>query len=403
MTNLIKLIALSLALVASASAVTQDAQCQNAGGICQNDSASCDGGYKTGLCPSSATGIRCCVPSQDSKCTQNAGGMCKFTSTPCTGGKEYLTGYCPSSGNNIKCCASTAGDGIKQDAQCTDIGGNCQNTSKACAAGYKSGLCPSSGDGIKCCPPSGGIEQDAKCKNAGGICQNTSKSCPAGYLSGYCPSSGNSIKCCRPSGGITQDEECTDIGGKCQTTSSACAVGYLSGYCPSSGDSVKCCAKKPPAPPAGSSPCAVPKTRDGIVKAAMWAHNSGTQIHYTQSSPRWSGISQHHCPHQSLPPDADCSSFATWIYWSAFGNQADILNGQSWKAGYTGTMQDHGRRVSFADAKLGDLVFYSDPAHVTILVDKSPAKVVSFGSSGPVNYVNMNYRTVTEIRTYDFF
>ncbi|KAI8824106.1 uncharacterized protein EV422DRAFT_306828 [Fimicolochytrium jonesii] len=240
--------------------------------------------------------------------------------------------------------------------------------------------------------------QDPKCVNAGGICQATTSSCDGGYVTNYCPSSGDSIKCCVP----TNDAKCKGIGGTCKFTSTGCSKGFLTNYCPSGGDGIKCC---PPSGGGGSGqPCSpVPKTRAGIVAAALWAHNTGTHATYTQGAGRWSGIDNHICPHSGIPPKMDCSSFVTWVYWSAFGNGADLLNGESWNAGYTGTLKDHGTAVSLSNAQVGDLVFYENPAHVTILVDKSPAQVVSFGSSGPVNLLNINYRTVSQIRRYNLF
>ncbi|KAJ3040652.1 hypothetical protein HDV00_010677 [Rhizophlyctis rosea] len=162
-------------------------------------------------------------------------------------------------------------------------------------------------------------------------------------------------------------------------------------------------APKPTKAPSNNSPCGVAKTRQGIVNAAMWAHKYGRSITYTQGSSRWYGIKHKLCPYHALPKFADCSSFTTWIYWSAFGKGSDKLNGQRWSAGYTGTMQDHGKRVSFAQAKVGDLVFYTGPDHVTILVSKSPARVISYGSTGTVHLIPMNWKKPSQIRSYESF
>ncbi|KAI8915018.1 hypothetical protein DFJ77DRAFT_440643 [Powellomyces hirtus] len=244
--------------------------------------------------------------------------------------------------------------------------------------------------------------QDSKCVNAGGRCQQDTGACEGGYVTNFCPSSGDSIRCwCIDDFSIPkQDSKCTSAGGKCSFTANPCSTGYLNDYCPNSSNAVKCC--KPSGGGGSGSPCGVPKTRQGLVDAAMWAHNSGQRADYTQGASRWSGITDNKCPKKNIPPHMDCSSFVTWIYWSAFGKGADLLNGESWKGGYTGTLKDHGTAVSQSNAKIGDLVFYENPAHVTILVSKSPAKVVSFGSEGPVNYLNINYRPVSQIRTYKF-
>ncbi|KAJ3039957.1 hypothetical protein HDV00_011623 [Rhizophlyctis rosea] len=163
------------------------------------------------------------------------------------------------------------------------------------------------------------------------------------------------------------------------------------------------------APANNNSPCNVPKTRQGIVDAAMWAHNTGKTIYYTQDvTPRWEGIRNKLCPHKSLPKHADCSSFTTWIYWSAFGKGTDKLSGEKWKGGNTASLKNHGKRVSLAEAKIGDLVFYENPAHVTILVQKNPAKVISYGRTGTVHLLAIDphtkvHGTHSQIRTYPVF
>jgi len=156
-----------------------------------------------------------------------------------------------------------------------------------------------------------------------------------------------------------------------------------------------------PAPPTPSSgPCNVSPNRQGIVAAAMWAVNSKQYISYSQSATRWSGINQRVCPYSRVPPVADCSSFATWIYWSAFGNGGDFINGQNWSAGYTGTMGNHGTPVSLANARPGDLVLYGRAPydHVTLYVGNN--QVVSYGQNGPALLIPINYRGDFVIRSY---
>jgi len=150
-----------------------------------------------------------------------------------------------------------------------------------------------------------------------------------------------------------------------------------------------------------AGPCSkVKPTRQGIADAAMWAYNSKKHITYSQSPSRWSGISQRVCPYSKVPPIADCSSFVSWLFWSAFGNGKDFLNGQSWKAGYTGTMGSHGKSVSLAQARPGDVVLYGNApySHATLYVGKN--KVVSFGKNGPAQLLAINYRTPYHIRSY---
>jgi len=155
-----------------------------------------------------------------------------------------------------------------------------------------------------------------------------------------------------------------------------------------------------PQPHGGSGPCNVAPTRQGIVAAAMWAVNSKQFIKYSQSPSRWSGITSRVCPYSKVPPITDCSAFVTWLFWSAFGNGNDFLNGQRWTAGYTGTMGSHGTPVSLANARPGDVVLYgSSPYnHATLYVGNN--QVVSFGADGPAKLLPINYRGDYHVRSY---
>lgn len=120
--------------------------------------------------------------------------------------------------------------------------------------------------------------------------------------------------------------------------------------------------------------------RTKMMDAAKALINKKT--HYTQDSRRWNGITN-----KKYPPDAptysDCSSAVSWIYWTVFGGGSDFLNGQNWKAGYTGTQQAHGKSISLSQASHGDLVMYGwqspgVPEHVAMWVGNG--YVVSHGS-----------------------
>ena len=132
------------------------------------------------------------------------------------------------------------------------------------------------------------------------------------------------------------------------------------------------------------------KRRSVIVSTAMFGYYNRGVIHYTQGPSRMMGVRYRLRP-PKIPRWEDCSSFATWCYWVAGARDPNALgyNGQ----GYTGTQTNHGRRVSVAEMKPGDLVFYGrgHVSHVAIYVGKG--KCVSHGSeSGPV-YVNTFYRS----------
>ena len=89
-----------------------------------------------------------------------------------------------------------------------------------------------------------------------------------------------------------------------------------------------------------------------------------------------------------------------WYLWNAlflgFG-LGDIVNGQGWTGGYTGTMRDHGLPVQHeANLLRGDLVHYGpDPGlHVTMVVGRvgGVPMVVSHGSEDCPCYTNFDYR-----------
>ena len=128
-------------------------------------------------------------------------------------------------------------------------------------------------------------------------------------------------------------------------------------------------------------------------------------VHYTQGPRRWEGISNRCRSHLGrYPRYADCSSYATWCIWDALGGPnagIDVVNGHQWKGGYTGTQKQHGRRVSLANAKPGDLVHYGGGTgkHVTIVVGRN--KVISHGSEAGPYLLKPDYRSdISEVRRY---
>jgi hypothetical protein len=145
-----------------------------------------------------------------------------------------------------------------------------------------------------------------------------------------------------------------------------------------------------------------------VVEAALLGVRKRDQIHYTQGSKRWDGITHHRDPRRGeVPSHADCSSFLTWILWAALAlvfHRPDRVNGHDWKAGYTGTMIQHGAKVPQGQHKLqGDLVFYGSPvSHVAMVVERvnGVLMVVSHGSEGGPYYVRYNYRPPTQFRRY---
>jgi hypothetical protein len=105
-----------------------------------------------------------------------------------------------------------------------------------------------------------------------------------------------------------------------------------------------------------------------------------SEIDYTQTAARWSGIDQVR-DYPKLPPHADCSSFTTWVFWTARRHirgvsGVDVVNNLRWEAGYTGTQIQHGAQHRDNHPGLWKpgrtLVFYADagtePTHVALWV-----------------------------------
>jgi len=139
-------------------------------------------------------------------------------------------------------------------------------------------------------------------------------------------------------------------------------------------------------------------------------------IHYTQQAARWQGINTRRRAGKGQYPNyADCSAYATWCLWNGlyipFGVR-DTVNGAGWKAGYTGTMLEHGRRITnISKVRKGDCVIYGHGfpgGHTAIVVGWSKKvsegghpMVVSHGSEAGPYYLPYNYRSdVMQIRRY---
>lgn len=133
-------------------------------------------------------------------------------------------------------------------------------------------------------------------------------------------------------------------------------------------------------------------------------HERTGRMHYTQSSLRMSIVRHKWRPPFTTVLFEDCSSFVTACYWLAGLPDPNDLgyNGQ----GYTGTLAQHGKPVTLAKARQGDLVFYGPGApwhHVAIISDATgPARhVYSHGHEGGPFLVDLDYRSDRgEIRTY---
>lgn len=130
---------------------------------------------------------------------------------------------------------------------------------------------------------------------------------------------------------------------------------------------------------------------------------------YSQAADRWNPIASDASPVTGrMWSVADCSSFATWVVWHAVGRKGpDIVNGAEWKAGYTGTMRVHGRRVdSDGPFHPGDCAIYGGGTgkHVVVCYragDARTARWASHGSPGGPYDVELHYRgDLSEVRRY---
>lgn len=129
--------------------------------------------------------------------------------------------------------------------------------------------------------------------------------------------------------------------------------------------------------------------------AALLALRNAPAVHYTQGARRWEGIDQGDKAWRGRFPNyADCSSFYTWCIWNGLSHYGvrDVVNGQKWRAGYTGTMLQHGVEVDHLI--VGDAVIYgprgSTGRHVALYI--GGGFVISHGSEGGPYKVPVNYR-----------
>ena len=147
------------------------------------------------------------------------------------------------------------------------------------------------------------------------------------------------------------------------------------------------------------------RARDLAIQAASLALRNHAAIQYTMDARRWDPIKRNRKAWRGeFGRFQDCSSFATWCLWNGLDHFgiSDIVNGQRWQAGFTGTMLDHGQRVARANVLRGDLLFYANAQrqinHVTIYI--GGGMVISHGQEpGPVK-VRMDYRPIVQIRRY---
>lgn len=132
--------------------------------------------------------------------------------------------------------------------------------------------------------------------------------------------------------------------------------------------------------------------RDRMLAYLLWGYNQRALIYYAQFRPMELLNDLYH-----LPVSEDCSTFYTkgakaagWIDPNGFR-----FNG----TGNTETLVVHGRRISVAEARVGDAVLYSSPQHVGGYVGHE--RIISLGSSAGPSLTSVYYRRdLWQVRTY---
>jgi len=138
--------------------------------------------------------------------------------------------------------------------------------------------------------------------------------------------------------------------------------------------------KPTPAPVASSS-----SQRAALVACGQALYNNRAKEHYTEGGSRWQGIQDKIRP-PSAPTYSDCSSAVSWCYWTVFGNGPDIINGDNWQGGYTGTMASHGTAIPCSSMQPGDVALYGSGSpwdHAEMYMGNG--QMVSHGAD-PVSY-----------------
>lgn len=163
-------------------------------------------------------------------------------------------------------------------------------------------------------------------------------------------------------------------------------------------------ATRAPNPSGLSAPHRI-EARTMAIQAALLGFRHAPELHYTQLAARWEGIAENRKAwRRQYPTHADCSAFVTWCVWNGLDHfhVRDVVNGQSWRAGWTGTMVEHGVRIDGRfKPQRADAVLYGDPVgrsgHTALVIGhddryNGQLMVVSFGSEAGPFYLPWNYR-----------
>lgn len=146
-------------------------------------------------------------------------------------------------------------------------------------------------------------------------------------------------------------------------------------------------------------------SRDVVIREALQAFDLAYRhkgaVHYTMGGQRWQGIARGlKASKGQYPSQADCSSMFTWCYWQELGDGPDVVNGQSWDAGYTGTLLTHGERIRTPEPGCAVLYGRGWPG-VHVAMYKGDGLCYSHGSEAGPFLINYRYRSdILELRRY---
>lgn len=140
---------------------------------------------------------------------------------------------------------------------------------------------------------------------------------------------------------------------------------------------------------------------DPATAAMQLLLRNAAAAHYTMGASRWQGIAERLIAARGrFPAYSDCSSSFTWAWWQVLGDGEDVLNGASWRAGYTGTLLSHGKRVT-SDVEGAAALYGSGFPGKHVVYCLGDGKGISQGSEAAPFLVDLDYRSdLMELRTY---
>lgn len=153
----------------------------------------------------------------------------------------------------------------------------------------------------------------------------------------------------------------------------------------------------PPAPHAvlaAGAPLLTAKGRKSamaiVVQGTSLMIAKSSSMGYTEGPERWEAFTRKlRVVKGEVPSESDCSASSEWVLFNAISHALgrltgvpDVLSGENWLAGWTGTMCEHGTRIH-GESQLGDLCFYgSGPPFLHVTIAVGGGMCVSHGSPG---------------------